>query len=345
MVQNPISAVGARLDTLLQAQDARLKASQSAKSQASSVPFILPDGTQQFGYAPSYGAPSAQASDTNAQDISAADLTAGPSSDLGVGATIRRSGVPLDVPMRVTRVGDGVVFANMSDHAGTREMAFPSNHVEVVTKASRAEAFPAVSSYQNAIALMSSATLAETPVATNSVGLAPAITAPVINSAVITPPFITAPVTATPVATTPSMAAPVTSVSVAESNVAARSTTRTVTSSAPAAAPTPPPTAATTPVIPNASDAPYVMLPDGTKQFGYAPTGGLPGAVRSVMPAVPSQYGVGATIRRQGVTSDTPMTITRTGDGIVFANMTDWEGTREMAFLWNHVDLVTPAPG
>jgi hypothetical protein len=84
----------------------------------------LPDGTLQFGYAPTGGvshAPSVQA------PVSAA---------FGVGATFRRKGVA-DVPMTVTRVGDGVVTANVNfgDGYGLREMAFVPDQLDLVTSA------------------------------------------------------------------------------------------------------------------------------------------------------------------------------------------------------------------
>ncbi|MCC6243847.1 MAG: hypothetical protein IT353_13470 [Gemmatimonadaceae bacterium] len=64
----------------------------------------------------------------------------------------------------------------------------------------------------------------------------------------------------------------------------------------------------------------------------------------TVMPPVPSNFGVGATFRRQGVPYDAPMTVTRIGDGVVFASYTDSEGTREVAFVPDQLDLVTPSP-
>ncbi|MEO7359900.1 MAG: hypothetical protein ABI120_06205 [Gemmatimonadaceae bacterium] len=89
----------------------------------------------------------------------------------------------------------------------------------------------------------------------------------------------------------------------------------------------------------------YTMLSDGTKQFGYAPSGGLINTgPPNTTPPVPADFGVGATMRRHGVRSDTPITVTRVGDGLVFANFTDGEGTREMAFYPNQMDLVTAAP-
>lgn len=61
-------------------------------------------------------------------------------------------------------------------------------------------------------------------------------------------------------------------------------------------------------------------------------------------PAVPAEFYPGATFVPRGLTGSTPMTVTRTGDGVVFAVWTDAEGSREVAFHPNQLDLVTAAP-
>lgn len=61
-------------------------------------------------------------------------------------------------------------------------------------------------------------------------------------------------------------------------------------------------------------------------------------------PPVPASFGVGATFRRAGVMADPLMTVNRIGDGVVFATYTDSEGTREVAFHPDQLDLVTAAP-
>ncbi len=61
-------------------------------------------------------------------------------------------------------------------------------------------------------------------------------------------------------------------------------------------------------------------------------------------PAVPPEFYPGATFVPRGLSGEPPMTVTRLGDGVVFAVWTDAEGSREMAFHPNQLDLVTPAP-
>ena len=103
--------------------------------------------------------------------------------------------------------------------------------------------------------------------------------------------------------------------------------------------PTPP---ATTPVRnPDGS----IILPDGTKQFPYAPTGGDGHTEAGYTPPNGPEWGAGATFRRRGIPSDRAMTVTRGGDGVVFAMFIDEEGTeREFAFDPDQLDLITPAP-
>jgi len=61
-------------------------------------------------------------------------------------------------------------------------------------------------------------------------------------------------------------------------------------------------------------------------------------------PPVPPEFYPGATFVPRGMTGVPPMTVTRVGDGVVSAVWTDAEGSREVAFHPNQLDLVTPAP-
>lgn len=117
-----------------------------------------------------------------------------------------------------------------------------------------------------------------------------------------------------------------------------------VHTSSPASAPVNVP-ASPTSVVDNAVAAPFVMLADGTKQFGYAPTGGLINRVPNVTPNAPPEFGVGATVRRLGVFSDAPMTVTQTSGGFVRATVTNTTGTHIFEFPFNQFELITRAPG
>ncbi len=64
--------------------------------------------------------------------------------------------------------------------------------------------------------------------------------------------------------------------------------------------------------------------------------------VPAYTPPVPAEFGVGAVFGR--FAGDTPMTVTRIGDGVVFAMYTDSEGTREVAFHPTQLSLITAAP-
>jgi hypothetical protein len=64
--------------------------------------------------------------------------------------------------------------------------------------------------------------------------------------------------------------------------------------------------------------------------------------VPAYTPPVPAEFGVGAVFGR--FAGDTPMTVTRLGDGVVFAMYTDSEGTREVAFHPTQLSLITAAP-
>jgi len=248
MSQDLLSAIGARLEARLNALDARtISVEDSVKAHVAAnppAPFTLPDGTKQFAYAPTGG------DYTNRP----AAFTPAVNADHGVGATFRRHGVGTDAPMSVTRVGDGVVFADYTDSEGTREVAFYPNQLDLVTKAQ---------------AMANTDYVAP---ATSPQAVASAVTPAAFAQVILPPPIV----------------------------------------------------AYATPV------QPMDLHPNGTP-VAYTP-------------AVQANYGVGATIRRAGVMGDTPMTVTRVGNGVVFANFTDSEGTREIAFHPNQVDLVTAAP-
>jgi len=87
------------------------------------------------------------------------------------------------------------------------------------------------------------------------------------------------------------------------------------------------------------------MLADGTKQFGYAPTGGLINRVPNFTPPTPPEFGVGAMVRRLGVQSDAPMTVTHADGSFVRATVTDSTGTHIFEFPFNQFELITRAPG
>ena len=105
------------------------------------------------------------------------------------------------------------------------------------------------------------------------------------------------------------------------------------------------PTAATTPGSTEAASAAATarilppgaqVLPDGTIIANLVP---------NKMPAVPPEFGLGATVRRKGVHSDVPMTVTVDYNGIIRATVTDAAGTRTFESPWDQFEIVTRAPG
>lgn len=265
MAQDLISAAGARLEALLQAQETRGRTLRTTSSQPIStvVPFVLPDGTNQFPFEP-----------TGSTGSDVPNVTPPVSAESGVGATFRRKGMLSDVPMTVTRVGDGVVFTTFMDGDSPQEMAFSAEQIDVVTSAPSIGSLAEVPFYQSPLAMMEA--VAQATATATATLVAPTYTPPV---------FDTAPI-------------------------------------------------------------PFVLLSDGTKQFGYAPSGATNiNLIPNVTPPVPPEFGVGATFRRQGAVADAPMTVTRIGDGVVFANFTDHDGvTRDMAFHPDQLRLLTAAP-
>ncbi|MEP6763260.1 MAG: hypothetical protein ABJB66_03065 [Gemmatimonadaceae bacterium] len=297
MAQDPISAAAARLDSLLQTQEAiarRVKRSPTQLGEGgTSFPFLMPDAGRPYSRGPMVDSTCVNYATTNPA------LAA----ELGVGDTIRRNGVPSDLPMKVTRVDDDVVYATLTDNEGSREVAFSADQVDVVTKAPTSETFPDITPYQNAVVLSASA---------------PSVYA---SSAA---------------------AATVESTNVSTANAAVSASTRSTDTRSLGTT-----TATNVPTAPQSADdssPPFVLLPDGSKQFGYAPTGPVVNIVPNKQPAVPTAFGVGATFRIKGISFGPPMTVLRVGDGIVTAQYTDELGTREVPFIPGQLDLVTPAP-
>ncbi|MEP6834899.1 MAG: hypothetical protein ABJB74_16040 [Gemmatimonas sp.] len=235
----------------------------SAAAAATAISYaMLADGTKQFGYAP-----------PGAVVNVVANTTPAVSANLAVGATFRRKGTPSDIPMTVSRVGNGVVTAMYTDSEGTREMAFTPNQIELVT--------PATLVASNVTSTDATDVLARLA-ASNSAA----------NSGSMNNNVATSSVASTAAARTNS-----------ERNAAAPTSIATVSD----------------PIVAN-------LVPNTT-------------------PPVSADFGVGATFRRHGTPSDIPMTVLRVGNGVVTAMYTDSEGTREMAFTPNQLDLVTSAPG
>lgn len=316
MAQDLLSAIGSRLEAQLKARDARLKTVEdTVKARVSMnppAPFsLLPDGTKQFGYAPSIDSPI----DTSDADADAAEAAAqtedisdpGASFAALVNATVQ-------------------IFTEANAEAKTAP-----------TAPATVEAMAIAPSNQNPITLAGSPDPVDTPTVAQM--LTPTVSTTTATEVTTTAASVSTTPVATTVAAASAAAASAAAVETpALANVASPSSTTATPSASEAAA-------VTARTATNASSG-FVMLADGTKQFGYAPTGNTMGALASISktPPVPADFGVGATLRRKGVGTDTPITVTRVGDGVVFANFTDSEGTREMAFYPNQMDLVTAAP-
>ena len=278
---NRIAALGAKIEAQLTAKDARLKAPSASNAHRAAnpaVPFVLRGAASQFPKEPAGGAK------INFAPNSTPAVTA----EHGVGATFRRKGVLSDVPMPVTRVGEGVVFTTFTDTSGSHEMAFDPKQIDVVTKAPAVKALAEIEYF-------------------------PALTE---LGKIVTPPSIPAALVGSPPGTAGAA----------------------IPASAAVAAP------------PKALDVPVpagaIRLPDGTLQFAYTPAGGVVNRPPSVQAPVTADFGVGATFRIKGVLFGLPMTVTRVGNGVVFAAPTfaNADGRSEMAFIPNQLDLVTPAP-
>lgn len=316
MVQDPLSAIGARLEARLNLQSARFKSiEETVRARIEANPpaefTLLPDGTKQFGYAPVYAeavhqdtvpvedtAPEESIGYTftaAAQDeVKAQFMTLAPSShwDANGLSNAEPAALPADfsapVPAQIAQTGALPVLM---------VPAAPVDPTPVWATSTASDAAPSAPA---------AAPVAASPAATNGATTAPAIANPAHAVS-----------TAANVSTTATNAAAAASANAANLNTSAA----------------------------NASgNAGFVMLADGTKQFGFAPTGPVVNLVRNLTPPVPSNFGPGATFRIHGLPNSTPMTVTRGGDGVVFAMYTDSEGTREMAFMPNQLDLVTASP-
>lgn len=89
-----------------------------------------------------------------------------------------------------------------------------------------------------------------------------------------------------------------------------------------------------------------VLLADGTWQFGSTPTGQPVNTVPNVMPRVTDEWGPGALVRRAGVPSDPPYTVTAVSDTIVTAESDRQDGQPQLLQLPpSQLELIRPAGG
>lgn len=374
MALDLVAALGARLEARLRAQETRIRTFEDTVRthvQANGpAHFALPDGLLHFPNEPV----------RTKGDVLSGAATPAPNSEFDIGATFRRKGMLSDVPMAVSRAEHGLVYANFTDSEGLHEMAFEPNQIELVESALSSAVQATVSAHVTASVVAPTISSAPAPVSAIAVdpGVVNTTTPASANTLDSSSAKAPVPVSANTVAASIARAmAPVAAMTVAESiaramapavlntpitaNASGPATASTLASvsanvSANVAAPvianratTP---AASTATAPTASVASLranttasITLPDGTQQFAFAPTGGdnlsRPAAYT---PPVPANFGEGATFRRRGVLAETPMTVNRVGNGIIYANYTDSEGTREIAFYPNQLDLVTAAP-
>ncbi|MEO7996763.1 MAG: hypothetical protein ABI852_04920 [Gemmatimonadaceae bacterium] len=309
MAQDLLRAIGSRLEAQLNARETRLKSIEDAVKARVSVnpptPFsLLPDGTKQFGYTPM------------------------------VDSTAITSEVDADAAEAAAQTED------ISD-PGASFAALISATAQLFTEtAADNQASPAASATDESMVITPSnqnpVTMADSPAEADEPMVAQLLT-PTVSTTTAGAATTSAPTTVAAVAAAaPAVEAPVVA------SVAAPGTTAATSASVASATEAAPVSAK---VAASVSSG-FVMLADGTKQFGYAPTGGTAGvnAPAAKTPPVPADFGAGATIKRKGVAMDTPMTVTRIGDGVIFANFTDSEGTREMAFYPNQMDLLSAAP-
>lgn len=368
MAQDIVAGIGARLEARLRAQEARMKTvEETVRTQILAQPpvlFALPERSTQFPKEPTR---------TKGNDWSLAPA-APTTNGFDVGATFRRKGVLSDVPMAVTRVENGMVYASFNDSEGSHEMAFDPNQLDLVENPLDSAVQATVSAHAAATVLATAVAFTPAPVpvvstsvesagsnttadaiasATESSSAAPATVstdtvaasiaramAPALSVAESIARAMAPAVAATPVSTPVATPAPASANAVASATASAvPSTTAAINANI-----TTPATAASVASV-SANTTASITLPDGTQQFGFAPTGGnYNNRPAAYTPAVAPSFGEGATFRRKGVLAETPMTVTRTGDGLIFANYTDADGTREIAFYPNQLDLVTAAP-
>ena len=322
-----IAAIGKRIERELFASHTKTKSTSasSAQSAAAAIPFMLPTSTPGIDLVPTT-APVA--------------IT-----DVSVGDTFRRKGMLSDVPMTVSRTENGSVYASFSDGSVSQEMAFDANDIDIVSKTSSIPALPQTPYVTNLIdSVRTIMPLAATPVTLNESSAASSTTESAIAALTPSAPTVVMADSATSnaIATTSTAAAASIATTASSASTTSASTTSASTTSASTTA------SATTAATSKAADTTVpdgaIRLPDGTLQFGYAPTGGVSHAP-AVQTPVPAEFGVGATFRREGV-ADVPMTVTNVGDGVITANFTFPDGTsRQMAFVPDQLDLVTHAPG
>lgn len=319
MAQDLLAAVGARIEALLNVKDARsrtleetLRASVSKNPPA---PFtLLSDGGRQFGYAPG--------SDEISSRISDATLDA--QNEFGSGfRSLATAPSAEDISAAIAP------FAALL--SGTAQVltqnAAPSNSVTGLSAPVTVPVSVLVADSAPVNVPVSVQTSAPTSAPVN-VPVAVQFSAPV-NTAGSPAAFPTASSSASTVTSNANRT---------NSNTASR----TPVAAAPGTAAN---VASPTSVVDNAVPAPFVMLADGTKQFGYAPTGGLINRVPNVTPNAPAEFGIGATVRRLGVLSDAPMTVTQISGGFVRATVTNSTGTHIFEFPFNQFELITRAPG
>lgn len=324
MSKNPIAALGARIETQLHAQEARLKAAFTARTHkaATTVPFVLPDVVRHPGLATT---PATLSATPSATSTTAATTPSALPSTTSANAAVIATGVSTPV-MQTIAVGDAA-------HDASYAAALVGLARTVAPLAAPVSAPSAAQNANIAAAPVADATPAPIPMS-----FAERIAADMAASLRATAaPMSTAPVTVAVANVATASAASVSASMASTTNTGATSATVASTSAGNAAA-----SVASAPVPDGA-----VRLADGTLQFGYAPTGGIVNVVVNKTPPVPATFGVGATFRRAGVTSDAPMTVTRVGDGVIFARPSfagagDENG--EFAFVPNQVQLISPAP-
>lgn len=317
MVQDPLSAIGARIEARLHAQSARFKSiEETVRAQVEANPpaefTLLPDGTKQFGYAPVY-AEAAEKAAVQEQDTA-------PEESIGYSFTAAAQDAVKAQFMTLSPSAswDAKPLTNAEPAALPDDLAAPAPAQIAVASPLPVLIAPTASVDVTPVwaTQSSSSTTASAPAAAPTT--APAPTPSTVNTAAAATTANSAPTVATAPTPTTSPAPASSAIANANANVANASA--------------------------NAGNAGFVMLADGTKQFGYAPTGPVVNLVRNLTPPVPANFGPGATFRIHGLPNSTPMTVTRGGDGVVFAMYTDSEGTREMAFMPNQLDLVTASP-
>lgn len=317
--ESGFSAIGARLEARLRTHEMRVKSAETAiKAENFADPsaiFVLPETT------------SAQRIPAPVTDATT-DLLPSNEAEHSVGATFRRKGMLSDVPMPVTRVGEGVVYTTFSDAQGSQEMAFDATQIDIVSKPPVLTASNDIEFFPNLKELVKSAS----PIAAAAT---PEVEAVAITTASYESRILAAMSPANTTAASPPEVLSSVNSAVPESIRTANETTATSDTTT---------TAATARSTANILPAGAIRLSDGTLQFGYAPTGGVINLVPNKPEPAPTAFGIGATVRRKGVISDAPLTVTEVGSGYIRAVRTDSQGTTTFEFPFNQFDLVTAAP-